>query len=121
VGYGGLGPGVAEARDHVVPAFFLDGVRSGPGVRPLVIEGHSRRRDPGGGRGRGMKPALGVDREAELGVIGLTVTKLGARFDGFRVVGTTGAEWEPEGFVPVLARGSAFFRIIAGHDGTPLS
>src|SRR5580693_4845597 len=116
------GPGIAEARDHVIPAFTLGapGLRGSafflctlfgstvrPGVAPLVVEGGSR-----GGNG----PALAVDGEAQLCIVGFPIAKFGTCFGVRRVAGAAGAGWEVGAEVPVLARRQALVWIVAGHD-----
>jgi hypothetical protein len=76
----------------------------------FVVEGGSR---------RGNRPALAVDGEAQLCVVGLSIAEFGTCF-GVRQTALWGdavqAGWEVGAEVPVLVRGQALVRIIAGHD-----
>ena len=108
------GPGVVETSDHLIPAFVLLGAQCRRTVRPaaglLVIQGGSR---------GGNRPALAVDREAQLCVVGLPVTELGTGFGVGRVAVAAWAEGEAGAVVSAFVRWWALIRATAGH-GTHL-
>src|SRR6478735_11269598 len=103
------GPGVVEARDHLIPAFALGapviagtavlGALCGSTVRPaaglLVVQGGSR---------GGNRPALAVHGEAQLCVVGLPVAEFGTGFGVRRVAVAARAEGEVGAVIPALVR-----------------
>jgi len=103
------GPGVVEARDHLIPAFALGapvlagtavlGALCGSIVRPaaglLVVQGGSR---------SGNGPALTVHGEAQLCVVGLPVAEFGTGFGVRRAAVAARAEGEVGAVIPALVR-----------------
>src|SRR5581483_3976900 len=121
-----LGPGIAEARDHLIPTFALGaavingtpltgtvplGALRGSTVRPgagvLVVEGGSRGRNG---------PALAVHGEPQLCVVGLPVAEFGTGFGVCWAAVAPRTERQVGGVVSTLVRRQALVRIVAGHD-----